>query len=230
MAIAFANITTGFDTAGLSTASTASISPVANRLYLAAFVARTNISADTNTPTLSGCGITWVAVANIAWDTSSTSRKKLTLFRGLSASPTSGALTVDYGGQAQTQHDWIVDEVSDIDTGGTSGSNAVVQSATNKNETVDTATLTATLAAFSSLSNATYGVFTTDTTVGVTVGSGFTQLATVTDAQVSALRLMSEYKLTNDTTVDFTPGNSCMKGGIAIEIKQNTGANFFQVL
>jgi len=222
MAIAVTNLTSGSDTDGNSTASTASVTPTGNRLILLSVSSRTGISTQPNTPTATGNGLTWVQINTIYWDTDSSSRKTTTLFRAMGASPSSGAISIDFGGQNQTDVLWSVDEVSGMDTSGTNGSGAIVQSVTNIDEVSGGGTITVTLAAFSDTNNGTFGIFgaDTNTTIGVplgTVGSGFTLLA----QPANTFEILSEWKSTNDTTVDATFNSAAggKMGGIAIEIK-----------
>jgi hypothetical protein len=111
---------------------------------------------------------------------------------------------------------WSIVEFGGVDTSGTNGSGAIVQSATNINETFNTG-MTVTLGAFSSASNATYGgLWTyTSTSGGITPGSGFTELGESIRVRDT---IETEWKSTNDTTVDGTWASS-QSEGIAIEIK-----------
>ena len=148
--------------------TTASISPSANQLVLVAIQSIDSPSVG-NTPTLSGASMTWVEVASVT--TRENPHTKLTLFRGLSASPESGVLTIDFAGQDQFRVIWAVSEFDSVDTGGANGADAVVQAVTEVDLAAPTS-LTVTLAAFGSTDNATYGTFvgqassTTDMTPG----------------------------------------------------------------
>lgn len=213
----FANLTTGADTDGGASSTTASITPGSNKLILLTVDQRTGITADPNQPTATGNGLTWVVVNSIVYDTTSSSRKRVTVLRALGASPSSGAVTIDFGGQNNTDVHWTIEEVSDTDTSGTNGSGAIVQSVTNKDETGTASSLTVTLAAFSNTANATFGGFGLSTETGYAVGSGFTLGGTANSIAGSA-RVISEWKASNDTGVDITMTGSLV-GGIGIEIK-----------
>lgn len=221
-AISNSSLTKGQDTDGNSTATTASITPSANQLILISVSARTNVTADTNEPTITGNGLTWVLVNSRIWDTTGASRKRVSVFRAMGSSPSTGAITIDYGGQNQTNIVWTVDQFSGVDTSGTNGSGAIVQSATNKDETVTTGTLTVTLGAFSSTNNATFGAFTSagaNTNV-FTPGSGFSIMSMAsTTSGGSEIEIATEYKSTNDTSVDSTWSINSELGGVAVEIK-----------
>lgn len=226
MAVAVTNILGGTDEDGNSSSTTASFTPSANKLQFLTVGSRTGITADPNQPTVTGDGLTWVVVNSVVYDTTSASRRRQTVFRALGASPSTGSLTIDFGGQNQTDVVWILDEASGMDTTGTNGSGAVVQSVTNKDETGTATSLTVTLAAFGSADNATYGSFGWDgsTSTG-TQGSGFTLLKTQNDTGTD-ISSLTEFKNTNDTSVDatFSPAVGVV-GGIAIEIKAATVAS-----
>lgn len=218
--ISRANLVTNSSTTDAASYNTASISPGANKLILATVVSRTGITADPNQPTLSGNGLTWVAIASVVFDNTSSSRRRVTLFRAMGASPSTGAVTIDFGGQTQTACDWNIEEVSGMDTSGTNGSGAIVQSATNFDNATGTpvSTLTVTLSAFSNTNNATFGAFGYGGTGTSTAGSGFTKLGDVMDGETS-IRLTTEFRSDNDTSVDISYSAAGEIGGIAIEIK-----------
>jgi len=117
--VSVTNLTTGTDTDGNSSASTASVSPSANKLELLTVSSMTNISADPNQPTISGNGLTWVAVSSTIYDTTSSSRRRVTLFRASGQGPTTGALSISFGGQNQTDVAWVLDEATNVDSSGT---------------------------------------------------------------------------------------------------------------
>lgn len=217
MAIACTNLTTGADIDGGSSSTSASISPGANRLVLATIDQRTGITADPNQPTATGNGLTWVVVNSIVYDTSSSSRKRVTVLRAMGASPSAGAVTFDFGGQNNTDVHWTIEECTGMDTSGTNGSGAIVQSVTAKDETGSASSLTVTLAGFGSADNATFGGFGVSTETGYAVGSGFTLKGT-SNTFAGSSRVISEFRSDNDTSVDITMTGSLV-GGVAIEVK-----------
>lgn len=223
MALAFSNLTTGADIDGGSSSTTASVSPTSNALVLLAVDQRTGITADPNQPTATGNGLTWELVGTIVYDTTSSSRKRVTVLRALGASPSAGAITVDFGGQANTDVHWTVDQFTGVDTGGTNGSAAIVQAVTAKDETGSASSLTVTLAAFGSANNATYGGFGVSTNTALAVGSGFT-LGGTAQTYAGSAAIISEYNLANDTSVDITMTASLV-GGVAAEIKAAASAS-----
>lgn len=219
-AISISNKTTGSNSSSVSSANTASVTPASNKLQLLSVASRTGISTNPNQPTVSGNGLTWAVVNSVVYDDTSSSRRRITLFRAMGTSPTSGAITISFGGQTQTDINWSLDEVSDVDTSGSNGSGAIVQSATNYADTAVTS-LTVTLGSFSGAGNATFGAFANGYGgATATVGSGFSKYGEIADTN-STIKLVSEFKTGNDTSVDFSvgAGDGSELGGIAVELK-----------
>ena len=211
MPIAFTNLTHSGDSTNATVYTTASISPGANRLVLLAILAsRTGATPDD--PTISGNGLTWVQVAARTGGASST--KRLTVYRAMGASPSTGAITLTFANQLNGCN-WLVVDVDPVDTGGTNGSAAVVQSAVNS--AAAATSLTVTLAAFADAANVTFGAFGTDISGNITPGTGFTEIGEASTAS-PVLTIESEYQLANDTTVDATTASANILG-IALEIK-----------
>jgi predicted transcriptional regulator len=101
-------------------------------------------------------------------------------------------------------------------TTGSNGADAIVQSATNGSSS--SSSITATLAAFSDANNATFGGGAQGGGgVTITNGSGFSSLFKGT-ASDSNTAIMTEWKNSNDTTVDFSVSISSEVGIIGIEI------------
>ena len=221
-AITQALLTSGGTTVDATSFATASITPSANKLVLAAvFAAKTGGSV---TPTLSGNGLTWVQVGT---DTVSTGVYRTTVFRAMGASPSAGAVTIDFGADTQVRCGWIISEFTNINTSGTNGSGAIVQSVTNTTTTGNS--LIVTLAAFGDANNATFGGFgiVSDTPTTVTPGTGFTEIAELNIGADDQF-IQTEWRNNNDTTVDAswdgvggTPGAI----GIAVEIKNATSSS-----
>ena len=131
----------------------------------------THASATPNEPTVSGAGRTWTKIST---KLDASSRNRITLFRSMQAA-SSGAMTIDFGGQTQANAKYHFSEYGNVDTGGTNGSAAVVQVVENTNAGTQTG-LTVTLAAFGSASNATSGSIIRSITTAATTGSGFSSL------------------------------------------------------
>ncbi len=133
----------GSTTSGSTSFNTTSISPGANRLVLLFVVSSDAGGADPGTPTVSGGGLsTWVHVRGRFYG----GARRISCFRGMSASPGSGQVTIDFGGSnSQNSACWSIIEVADVDTSGSDGSGAVVQStdlgATGTGSTISLAAL-----------------------------------------------------------------------------------------
>lgn len=202
------NLTTGLENSGTATnANTASVTPGSNRLVL---VSVWNFNAAGGTPatlTVTGNSLTYVQV----FTTTTSANVRLSVFRALGVSPSAGVINISAGATQQLAFIWSVAEFLGVDTSGTNGSGAIVQSAAGTPGT-GTAQLT-TLAAFSAAENMAYGAF-IHSNVGATytLGSGFTLIHNQADA------LFTQYKL-NDPTVDATLSGSDTYANGALEIK-----------
>jgi len=210
MAVVGSNLTSGSDTDSGTTATTASVSPTSNNLILLGIVNTDSGAA----PTISGLGLTWVQIDSSTFNVTSQDRR-INLFRAL-GTVTPGTVTITFGSGTQDIR-WSMGQFSGIDTGGTNGSGAIVQSAKNVSETAATS-WTVTLGAFSNVDNGAYGCFGASGSDGATVGSGFTLLSTA-GGDPDNTNLTSEWRADNDTSVDYSQTNSHRMGGIAVEIK-----------
>lgn len=121
MAVTSFHLTTNTSTTNSSPITTASITPTANRLVLAHVVV---VGTGSATPTLSGNGLTWVLIT----DTGSGVTRQLAVYRAMGASPSAGVVTISSASTTITGWLWSISEYDGIDTSGTNGSGAVVQS------------------------------------------------------------------------------------------------------
>lgn len=205
------HLTTSSSGTAATSYATASISPSGNKLVLAWVSSR--IAAGTPAaPTLSGNGLTWVQVATVQFSGTTT---RLTLFRAMAASPTSGAVTIDFSGVTQDTASWSISEFGNVNTSGTNGSGAVNQSATNS--TAGATSLTVTLAS-ASPTYSIAGGFATINGGTITPEAGFTELG---EDIANTIDVESEWKFDNsgqDTTVSASWAGSVAAGGIALEI------------
>jgi hypothetical protein len=220
MAVAFTHLTAG--TSAAADPTTASIAPTANRLILVT-VYVFNDSNPVAPTSVVGNGITYVLeeTTGVFGGSASNDYQGWT-YRGMSASPSSGVITITHA-NGQGFISWTVSQSDDqVDTGGTNGSAAVVQSVPG---TVTLATgLTINLAAFGSANNGTYGVIGLFSTAFTTPGTGFTELSDLGNGEPQ-----SQYRIDNDTSVDWTFASNDA-GGIAFEIKAAAGGGGGNVL
>lgn len=215
MAIAATHIETTADAVGGTSKTTSSQSPTTNSLQL--FLVGNQVTSGTvGIPTLSGNSLTWVQVAT---QISSDNLRRATLFRALGTAST-GVVTMDYAGVNQLRTGWSWSQYSGIDTSGTNGSNAIVQSTTGQVTNGAPATgITLTLAAFSNINNAAYGALrygNSSATDNVLPGTGFTQLGIA----AGNASYQSQYDLSNQTSVSWTwNSGSFFSQAIGVEIK-----------
>jgi hypothetical protein len=217
MSVSFTNLTSGTDSDGNSTAVTSSVTLLANRLHLLT-VQSVQFDPGSTTPTCTG----WTQVIAFEY-LNSGSRNKITVFRQLPGSDSTGTHTIDFAGTNQGEVIWSIDQSdANVDTGGTNGSAAIVQTATGSG--TGTA-LSATLAAFGDAANGTFGagaVYAGGMS-SWTVGTGFTALASLANGFSIDSHMLTEYRDDNDTSVDATAGSSGDWGMVAIEIKAAGG-------
>lgn len=207
MAIAQTHLETTGSNTDASSYATGSRTPTANALQLL-LVHAGGFFITSVAPTLSGNGLTWVPIADITY-VAGDFDGRLTLFRAL-GTPSTGAVTIDFGGNTQGACHWSWREFTGVSTTGTDGSGAIAQAVPA------TATLTVTLDTFADAANATYGGFAADGPQAFTAGSGFTLNQ---DQRTSPnMTMCSEFKLANDTSVDVTFGGFTPRAGLAVEI------------
>lgn len=220
MAVTATHLTTDGTDVDATSFTTASISPSANKLVLVAVMSA--FAGGPTTPTVSGAGMTWTQVA-----TDTVANTRLTIFRALDASPGSGALTIDFGAESEQRIAWSISEFDGIDTGGTNGANAIVQTASNTIVyTVASTGITVTLAAFGKASNATFGVvgMRAGGNPAITEGTGFTELGEATTGAELG-RIETQWRNDNDTSVDWTWASTLSDiVGIAIELNEFTSS------
>lgn len=209
MAVAGTNLTTNSSSSGLTSYTTASITPTANRLVLA--LVGSDVSSGTpNIPTLTGNGLTWVEAGTLLSGT-----QRVTLFRGMKSSGLSaGTVVIDFAGQTQTGAGWSISEYSGVNTGGTDGSAAIRQitpgSGTGTSGSIG-------LGSFSDAADGTFGGFVHNANESSTQGSGFTLNGSTMHA-APGRSYMSEWRADNDSTVDASWTTSAAWFGIAAEV------------
>lgn len=208
--IVTAVLDSGADTTNTTSFATASISPVANALVILSVWSEQG-SGQAVEPTASGAGMTWVAIHTV-----NSGPRRLIRFRAMSASPGSGALTVDYGATEQASYCWGVEQYEGVDTSGTDGSGAIVQAPAITTGTTVT-TLSATLNAFENAKNvhsAAVGATINDV---ITHDPDFTELYDVTT--ISAPLTQDAMVAVNELSCDPTFASAGVAMMSNIEIK-----------
>jgi hypothetical protein len=204
-------LTSGSNGTDGMTFATASISPTGNAAVYLAVASRLVSGGPPVTPTASGCGLTWVAVTNV--DNGGAVPRKLTVFRAMGASPSSGALTIDFGVENQTAAAWSVVECTNVDTSGTDASGATVQSVTNSQSSGGTS-IEATLAALEHTNNVHLAFVVVSSAGGVTHDTDFAELS---DDAIEVTGLEAEWAA--NQTVCTATHSSANSAIASIEVK-----------
>lgn len=210
MAITQASLTSGSSTANQTSYTTASITPTGSRLVI---VSVTNAGDDGVAPTLSGNGLTWAQIDTQTFDVIG---KRLTVFRSMGASPSTGAITIDFAGNTQAGCAWSVFEFDGIDTGGTNGSAAVGD--TDKAEVLLATSITLSLS-FASASNGACGAFAIDDNVAMTPDPNFAEIHEVqVNDGADSMTNETQWIATNETSPSVSWTGNLQGAGIAFEI------------
>jgi hypothetical protein len=219
MAIVGAELTTGGTPTPSGSVNTASVSPSANALVLITVKGASGGGTAPDAPTVTGNGLTWVQVATQTFTDGSSETHRLTTFRALGASPSSGVINIAHSGNVPDAGiTWTVREYTGVDTGGTNGSAAVVQS--DPNTGTGTA-ISATLAAFGdAVNNAVDIAAATFAGSTLTPEGGYTGYTTDT---TEGNLLRAAWKIGEDTTPSMTLDTSFVWAAIALEIKAAAG-------
>lgn len=219
MSVTRASLTSGNSTGNASSYTTASVTPSANKLQILS-VGNTRSAGSPTTPTVTGNGLTWVQIATISDGTN----RRITVFRAMGASPSAGAITIDFGGTSQNNCSWSLNELTGMDTSGTNGSGAIVQSATNTGSA--TTSLSITLSAFGSATNAGIAAFIVDNNLAITPDTGWTEMHEVQCSDGSDSHTNeTQFIASSDTTAACSWTGNQKVAGIAIEIKELTSGN-----
>jgi hypothetical protein len=192
-----------------------SIAPAPNTLVTVA-VTTHNATAAAPVPTLSGGGMaSWDVVATTTYDVVGTPKKRITIFRAMSALPGSGPITIT-SSVTLSDCQWIVSQWSGVDAGGTNGSGAIVQTASNAADAVTT--LAVPLAPFANPNDVAYGVFGVNSNVvAVTPGAGFTEIDEQPSTESTAADLFAEWGVNLPTIgASWATKNA---GALGVEIK-----------
>ena len=210
-------LTAGNNSVNQKLYATAAIAPVPNTLVTVAVLSHRSTAAIT--PTLSGGGMSsWTQVASVDFDPISLPRRRLTVFRAMSASPGSGPITITYASSVSNVQ-WIVSQWTGVETSGVNGAGAIVQSGSSRSD--GSMGLAVALSAFTRANNVAYGVVgVSGSGSAVTPGNGFAEIAEQPSGESSALE--TEWT-TNDNTIDATWASAFKAGLLGVEIQAAAG-------
>lgn len=213
MAIVATNLTGGGSASAGSSFATSSITIGRNKLALIAIMTADSVTVSSVT----GCSLTWSLVVSKTQDD-----QTVCVYKALGGAPTTGSISVTLSGS--TRYVYNVAQFSNVMTGN-GGAKAIIQSAGSSSHS--SYSLSVTLSAFSNIKNATYGAFgqsKESATPILTEGSGFTELDEQTGINGTwRSKLHTEFKNTNDTSVDSSSDTNTYYMGVAVEIKHITG-------
>lgn len=219
----FTSLTSGNSNGAVTAYTTASVTPSANKLLLLAVENAWQGSAQVpQAATISGNGLTWVNVdvTGVGFSSGSSYLGQLSLYRAM-GTPSAGTITITlpFTGASAA---WSLTEIGGVDTSGTNGSGAVVQSVKASNNSAGT-TISATLAAYAAASNAGYATFGAGDGGGVqrtfTPESGWTEIH---DTGIAFSNVTADYRTgTPDTTISTTASASTSLAAIGVELKVN---------
>jgi adhesin/invasin len=214
-AITHTLLTSGNDVNNVKIFTTASIAPAPNTLVTVA-VTTHNSTAAAPSPTLTGGGMaSWDVVATITYDVVGTPKKRITIYRAMSSTPGSGPITIT-SSATLSNCQWIVSQWSGVETGGTNGSGAIVQTGSNAADAVTT--LSTPLAAFANSADVAYGVFGVNSNVvAITPAAGFTEIDEQPSTESTAADLFAEWAV-NQPAIAATWATK-NAGALGVEIK-----------
>jgi hypothetical protein len=211
--ITHTRLTSGNGLANTKVYTTASISPAPNALVTISVMSYRNSPIS---PTVSGGGMSsWIQVATVDFDQLSAPKRRLTIYRAMSASPSSGPITFSYS-SAVSNVEWIVSQWNGVETSGLNGAGAIVQ--------IDSARanagggLSVSLAPFGNANNVALGAFGVNSRVlAVSPGSGFAEIDEQPANEATKGDLQAEWAV-NRATINATWTN-LSGGALGVEIK-----------
>lgn len=211
---------TGSDPSDLTSYTTPSWTPNAGSLYILVLYPVQNSGAQL--PAVSGNGMTWDRVGSVGGEYGGAgSGRAIWMFKAVAATPSAGAITINFSPTSMLGCGWQLIEITGADTGGTNGSNAIVQAIQSLGSSSTTGG-GLTLAAFGSANNEALAAFSHGFNETSTVGTGYTALGNA-GYTPPAMGCLSEHKL-NDTGPTATWATSSPWGAIAVEVKAATGS------
>ena len=205
-------LTGGSSTTDGTSFQTATITPAANNLILLCISGQ---SASAMNPVISGNGLTWVLIGN----TSTGANVRTTfLYRAMGASPTAGKITIS-DSVTYTQLLWTVVQCGGVDTSGTNGSGAIVQSITGS-QTAVTSFSTSLVSAITA-GNASLAVVGCNNAVTISAGTNWTSIDQ--ESQTSQTQgQMVEFAAAGQQACSGTFSASATSFVVGVEIKASS--------
>jgi hypothetical protein len=206
MAKSCTRLTAGIENSGSgTTVNTASVSPGASSAVVVAVIGFNGAAM-----AVSGLGLTWTTKIN-GFQYATDHRIWVFVAYG---SPSAGVITLTY--DDGTFLAWSVDNIT----------GTVSSTPTNANTATGSGTSTtpaATLGAFANAANGTWAYYVAQESTTCTPGTGFTQVAERESTSLFDFSDATEFRDSNDTSVDATVGASAAWGMAALEIADTAG-------
>ncbi len=217
-AITHTLLAAGYGTTNQKVFTTAGLAPAADALVTVAVLGHRSSGAS-DSPTLEGGGMTgWDEVASVTFDDGTLAHKRLTIYRAMSGAPGSGPLTISFPSTVSNAQ-WIVSQWQGVETSGTNGAGAIVQTGANAADGVDG--LAVSLAALASAANVAYGAFgAASNAAAMSPGAGFALIAEQPSNEGTTGDLLTQWAV-GVTTVDATWSNLAA-GALGVEIRAAT--------
>jgi hypothetical protein len=202
-------VTQGNDSTDATVYTTASVTLRAGVLYLISVMnSAANAAVISSIDSATGGYPTFTSRSTVQFNGTG---NRVSIWSAVPTQDWTGTLRINYGA-TQTAAGWGLTAHYHVDTATNDG---IVQNATG---TGSSTTPLATLAAFGSANNATFGAFGNGGGSALTASTGYIELADTSPA-TPAGTLAAAFRPDNDTTVDGTWGASTPWGACAVEIK-----------
>jgi hypothetical protein len=209
----FTHLETSRNSSNLSSYATGSVSAAADSVLIVD-VHHTLSTGSIATPTISGLSLTWTQVATQAREDT----RRTTRFRALVSAPASGAITVDFASQVQTDCAWSINQVTDCLLTGTNGADAIVQTKTGASVGSASSYSLTFDATWDDDDNRALGAFShSSSTQAFVAGTNFAILGQAIGSGTST-GIATEHGRDSDDAVDITSAGSLVWTGIISEI------------
>lgn len=196
--------------------TTESISPAANKLITLMIATRSNTSdPDPVVPSVSGCGLTWEAVVSEM----NAAKIRVSIFRALGASPTAGALTINFTTNVVAGA-WEILQWSGTNVSGTNGSGAIAQSAGAHIDVADNS-LSIPLSPAVSEADTLYAAVYANRLIDISPDSGWTEVAEI-DITSKSNTVATQEHVGSDVSATFGFSASTTGAAVAIEVKDSS--------
>lgn len=202
---------------------TASVSFLANRLYLLSFASH-GPAGSAHRITASGT-ITTAQVATVEFNTIAAPNKRISVFRCMPTGDEATTITFDATSTTMQHGFWSIEEFDGVVMTGVAGADAIVQALTDRSDSASS--LTVTLSPFEGTNvNVAYGWFGRAENQNMTEGGLFTPLSEITGTETPTTSTLAEWA-PNDNTIDCSFATAGPCAGIGIEVRGIAGGDSF---